>query len=168
MADFSNKNCPTNLPPELWSQVLWHHSEPDQLWTTGRRVCSFWRAEIPKIFATKYLQDPKVIRIKFPCVRDPECGPSGGCRSIEMVFDRFEESDRQRCIFAKDLCPAARATPYLVYADAKIADFHFHSPPYNVHISAIADETQLPGLHIDYENREISFRWEELFNLLFE
>jgi hypothetical protein len=86
------------LPPELWQQIFYQHTDPYQLWTVGRRVCSTWRSEIPKIFAKKFLEDPDMVEINF------DLGAvkldKGVCwTGADMVFDRYEGEAKQRCVF---------------------------------------------------------------------
>ena len=39
----------------------------------------------------------------------------------------------------------------------------FDLPPWTVEMYGMVNDTELPGWNIDYEAREISFRWKETF-----
>ena len=65
MAQTAERKGNFYLPPELWQRVFSQHTDPSQLWTAGRQVCSAWRSEIPKVFAKKYLENPDMVQIYF-------------------------------------------------------------------------------------------------------
>ena len=89
----------SSLPPELWHRIFVQHNKPEYLWIQGRQVCSFWRSEIPKVFAEKYLQDPLMTEIYYDCdgayIGDELC-----YMGMKMQFARFED-DNKRCVFAE-------------------------------------------------------------------
>lgn len=105
IADKHNAVCP-HLPPEIWQRIFFQHTQPDSLWNDGRKVCSSWRSEIPKVLAKKYLENPDMVQIYFHC-------GGGGFKGMlcylgfEMVFDRYEGEAKQRCVFAEN--PATKA-----------------------------------------------------------
>lgn len=53
------------LPVELWLRIFYFNSTPLHLWSSGRRVCRLWHDWIPKIYAEKYVQNPRMTSIYF-------------------------------------------------------------------------------------------------------
>lgn len=167
------------LPPEIWENIFWQHTEPFHLWHECRQVSRFWRGEIPYVFAAKHLQRPLMTEVKFNC---------GDDRWISMRFDKLDPNDRSRCIFVEDIrsvtkrgspdekeefdnlkCASwrKRVNAYLG-ADAKPAeDSGRHLPAHTVRVKAVANDTELPALRCDFDNRSISFEWFGMFNLLY-
>jgi hypothetical protein len=103
--------CPY-LPPELWQRILLQHTDPKQLWTVGRQVCSTWRSEISKLFAKKYLEDPAMVQIRFDLGR---VGADGRVPNmvVDMVFDRYEGETKARCVFAENPLTTGARIHYL-------------------------------------------------------
>jgi hypothetical protein len=103
--------CPY-LPPELWQRVLFQHTDPTQLWSVGRQVCSTWRSEIPKLFAKKYLEDPAMVKIHFDL---GTVGAGGKVPNmvVDMVFDRYEGATKDRCVFAENPLTTGARIHYL-------------------------------------------------------
>jgi hypothetical protein len=104
--------CPY-LPPELWQRILSQHTDPTQLWTVGRQVCSAWRSGIPKLFAKKYLEDPAMISLHFDLGR-VGCEGRISDMVVDMVFDRYEGDDtKARCVFAENPLTTGAIIRYL-------------------------------------------------------
>jgi hypothetical protein len=104
--------CPY-LPPELWQRILFQHTDPNQLWTVGRQVCSTWRSEIPKLFAKKYLEDPAMVQIHFDLGR-VGCDGRISNMVVDMVFDRYEGDDtKAHCVFAENPLTTGAIIRYL-------------------------------------------------------
>jgi hypothetical protein len=90
MADLTeSRKCPY-LPPEIWQRILSQHTNPSELWTVGRQVCSLWRFEIPKVFAKKYLEDPEMVVVRFD---------NDSSHGVDMSFNRYEGKTDDRCVF---------------------------------------------------------------------
>lgn len=43
----------------------------------------------------------------------------------------------------------------------------FHQPAHTIRVKRVVNDTELPGLSVDYEMREVAFRWCEMFQRLF-
>jgi len=56
-----------SLPLESWILIFFQNTNPTHLYTVGRKVCSTWRTEIPKVIAKKYLEDPDMVQIRSNC-----------------------------------------------------------------------------------------------------
>lgn len=171
------------LPAELWQRVFVQHTDPIQLWTAGRQVCSTWRSEIPKIFAKKYLENPDMVQIWF----DLGCERIGGSNcfmAAEMVFNRYEGEANTRCVFAEHSSTAGSTrrtsdkssqryerVKTLLWRDglsmylggdagAREDGGRFDFPPYQVRIKTRARDSELPKLAFKFNKREISFEWD--------
>ena len=88
-----------SLPPELWQLIFHQNTNPKHLWTVGRKVCSAWRTEIPKIIAKKYLEDPDMTQIHCDCEIAGEKGLTCLMGS-KLIFDHYCE-DKTRAVFRK-------------------------------------------------------------------
>ena len=191
MTSIKEKKQSTYLPPEIWQCVFFQHTDPNQLWTAGRQVCSMWRSEIPKIFARKYLKDPDMVQIYFD-LGSQEVEGSNCSMAVEMVFDRYEGEAKERCVFAEHSSTGGsgarrnskvfnqkyeRKKDYLwrdglsTYlgddAGARADGGRFDLPPYQIRIKTKALDSKLPKLSVDGKEREISFEWEGMFAQFF-
>jgi hypothetical protein len=174
------------LPPEIWQRILPQHTDPNELWTVGRQVCSMWRSEIPKIFAEKYLENPDMVQIYFDCgtarIEGTTC-----MMGAEMVFNRYEGKTNNRCVFTEHSTTGTRnlrnseaynqhyeRAKFRVWqsniamylgADPGAMDEggRFDLPPYQIRIKSKANDSELPNLEYDFQKREISFEWEGMF-----
>lgn len=181
-----------SLPPELWISVLEQHNQPDHLWTTCRRVCSSWRADIPKIFAKKYLQDPRMTCVSTDCGKHEE----NSINVIDMRFDRFQDDKKTRCVFVeredskarhvKPDWPEDKRRRYEKHKynnwvdcvrwyenkanedeDTNVEERRYDAPFYQIRVKTMANDTELTGLKIDLEAREVSFEWFGMFDNFF-
>jgi hypothetical protein len=114
--------CPY-LPPELWQRIFHQHTQPHFLWHVGRQVSSAWRSGIARVFAKKYLENPDMLQIYY------DCGSTGisGCLCdlrVDMVFDRYEGADKQRCVFAENPLTTGQEN------DGPDDYFHFNYPEF--------------------------------------
>jgi len=173
--------CPY-LPPEIWQRIFFQHTDPYSLWTTGRKVCSTWRAGIPKVFAKKYLENNDMVQIYFDLGQRPVEGMLTDLTYVEMVFNRYEEKTKDRCVFVATpgmIWPQYPVFPtnfnqsvererfaewqrkldlYLgVDAEARAKGGRFDLAPYQIRIKGVTNDTELPKLEYDFEKREISF-----------
>jgi len=182
------------LAPELWLQVLRQHTDPLHLWLSCRQVSGTWRNEVNKIFATRYLQDPRMTELAFDLGK--------WTKPFTMHFDRFDPVHPTRCIFADnpspfDLTNREQEAPKQpsVELDLQQADFieqmrigqwksllasydtghlnvrrgagRFDEPSHTIRVKRLVNDTELPGITVDYDKREVSFRWLELFECLY-
>lgn len=190
MARIAEQKQITYLPPELWQQIFLQHTDPNHLWTVGRRVCSAWRSEIPKIFAKKYLEDPDMVQIDFDLGATKT--DNGVCWiGVEMVFDRCKGETKKRCVFAQHpskrgngmwdtpgLGEKSRRTKSRVWGEG-LAKYlggnsgaredcgRFDLPPYQIRIEGRAWDSELPNLEFDAGKMEMSFEWEGVFSRCF-
>ncbi|KAM0690764.1 hypothetical protein Q7P36_009533 [Cladosporium allicinum] len=176
--------CSYLPPPEIWEQIFHQHTQPNYFWHIGRQVSLTWRSGITAVFAKKYLENPDMLQIYYGCGRT---GISG-CLcdlGVEMVFDRYEGDDnvKQRCVFAENPLTTGAENTF----DNWRANVEFYlgvrpraqkkqkgwvrstSGPFEPRLHQIrfktrANDTELPGLELDFERREISFEWTGMFD----
>jgi len=173
--------CARELPLELWLRIFDITPDSAHLWTQGRRVCKTWHMWIPKTFATKYLQDRRLLTIRYGV-----CTVwSHDYRQVPvMTFDRFDVDDTSRCIFTQDL-------EYTEHEESLSQDTqmafdmlwelirirHEFNPkairvsleetPHVISIEDNANDTELPALQLDTRRREISFEWKGMLDAFF-
>ncbi|KAK0845671.1 hypothetical protein LTS02_015195 [Friedmanniomyces endolithicus] len=173
--------CARELPLELWLRIFDITPDSAHLWTQGRRVCKTWHMWIPKTFATKYLQDRRLLTIRYGV-----CTVwSHDYRQVPvMTFDRFDVDDTSRCIFTQDL-------EYTEHEESLSQDTqmafdmlwelirirHEFNPkairvsleetPHVISIGDNANDTELPALQVNTRRREISFEWKGMLDAFF-
>lgn len=190
MAQTTEQKESPYLPLELWQQVFFQHTSPQELWTAGRQVCSEWRSEIPKVFAKKYLENPDMVRIYFDFGKQ-YIEHSIYFMGAEMAFDRYEESAKERCVFKELTTTSSRDdrvgeelrvkyenTKFGVWRSglstylgggpgARVDGGRFDLPIHQIWIKESANDSELPRLEYDFQKREISFEWEGMFTQSF-
>jgi len=165
------------LPPELWLRVLRQHTEPEHLWTHCRQVSSAWRTEVHHIFRERYLQDPIMTELRLH--PDDEVHPNA-----KMHFDRFDTEDDSRCVFTEEKNTSLLSAPsalqpsdpvwtkyvsnYLSRNDTEEELWRgFKYPAHSIRVKGIINDTELPGIRVDYDKGEVSFQWLPMFERLF-
>jgi hypothetical protein len=88
MAQTGEYDRSADLPPELWQRIFLQHTDPNELWTLGRQVCSAWCSGISNVFAKKYLENPDMVQIYFDLGK-AEIEGTKCFMDAEMVFDRY-------------------------------------------------------------------------------
>ncbi|KAK0283045.1 hypothetical protein LTR91_010226 [Friedmanniomyces endolithicus] len=175
------QTCAPELPLELWLRIFDITPDSAHLWTQGRRVCKTWRMWIPKTFAIKYLQDRRLLTIRYGL-----CTVwSHDYRQVPvMTFDRFDVDDTSRCIFTQDL--ECRERGESLSQDTQMAfdmlwelirfryEFNpkairvsLEETPHVISIGDNANDTELPALRLDTQRREISFEWKGMLDAFF-
>lgn len=166
--------CP-HLPAELWISVLSHVQDCNHLWSTCRRVSTDFRSYVETVFADKHI---KKTRIEF-------ASQSPYHYQIPTVFDRFSD-DRKRAYFKDNRPPQYFAEKSMDAQYMLTIRVHWHSsmiwylgsrdicggkheqlPPYTIKVRRSINDTDIPGLEINYEAREISFEWTTMYDLFF-
>lgn len=171
--------CPP-LPFELWVRIISEISNSNLIpgvWLSCRHVSRLVRAATEEAFLARHLK--KRTRVKFS-----DLGMTVDRRgkkaflSLVLQFDRLSE-DRTRVVF-KDQTSEERLKQRGVY-DALLVRWRDAMrlyqgdgdgsrndlPPYTIAVRQIVNDTELPGLEIDYEKREMSFDWRAMFDMLF-
>ena len=175
-----------SLPLEIWVLVFFQNTDPLHLYTMGRKVCSSWRTEIPKVIAKKYLEDPNMVQIhsdcetscfrRFACLLGSELGFSHYKGKNRAVFKPLYEAGE---VYHEDECTTryirARNSNSQSVESFRLPVAHDHRryiekvnenyvglPPCQIRIKWDANDTELPGLEVDFDKAEISFLWEPM------
>ncbi|OJD37370.1 heterogeneous nuclear ribonucleoprotein r [Diplodia corticola] len=190
----SARRCPP-LPVELWVRIISniaHSNVIPHVWLSCRRVSRTVRAAAEEAFLHRHLK-PRT-HIKF---RDLGMVPdSHGWKhylNLTLEFDRLSE-DRKRVVFSNRralreeeeeedegedeeegrrhekavedaLTERWRAAMRLYQGNGY--GCRIDLSPYTITVRQIINDTELPGLEIDYEAREMSFDWRAMFDRLF-
>lgn len=186
-----------SLPLEVWHLIFIQNTNPKHLWTVGRKVCSTWRSEIPKVIAKKYLEDPTMTQIHSDSetteVEDLTC-----LMGSKLIFSHYDPRNKTRAVFKQ--CPKEGKGGHEHFCtltreragenkSRSLDDFHISAglsdegrcsfcfgssknrrcdlPPYSIRIKWEANDTELPGLEADFARCEISFEWQGMFEMWF-
>jgi hypothetical protein len=184
-----------SLPLEVWILIFFQNTDPSHLYTIGRQVCSAWRTEIPKVIAKKYLEDPTMVQIhshcetsrlkRFACLLGPELG-----------FSHYQGTANDRAVF-KPIYKALEAPDHhepecnTMYGRARrrgsqsvddlrlpiahdhgnriqhVGGKHVDLPPCQIRIKWVSNDTELPGLEVDFAKGEVSFQWQPMLELFY-
>ncbi|KAH7057252.1 hypothetical protein B0J12DRAFT_738049 [Macrophomina phaseolina] len=177
----SSSNCPP-LPFELWVRIVASITNSNlipHVWLSCRRVSRLLRAATEEAFLIRHLK-PRT-RITFGdlgMVRDRR-GKKVYLKLV-LAFDRLAEGDRGRAVF-RDAKVDAKVRgrgveealverwkdAMRLYRGGGDGDGRIDLPPYTVAVRQVVNDSELPGLEVDYERREVSFDWRGMFDMLF-
>jgi hypothetical protein len=184
-----------SLPLELWILIFFQNTDPSHLYTVCRQVCSAWRTEIPKVIAKKYLEDPVMVQIhsdcatskdkRFTCLLGPELGFSHykGTGNDRVVFkptykgpaEPDHHEDECTTLYTRAKNRGSRSLDDLRLPIAHDHRRHFQQvggkyvdlPPCQIRIKWVFNDTELPGLKVDFAKGEISFEWQPMLELFY-
>ncbi|KAH7072145.1 hypothetical protein BKA63DRAFT_63482 [Paraphoma chrysanthemicola] len=166
--------CPS-LPPEVWTNVLRYHTDLAHLWCVCRRVSSTFRACAEYAFAEYFLQD---VYIDFQ-LEKYNLGGKSKRPEVPAVFERIGKRDNKETVWFRDGRP-----PYPVFKgmgmkmrqryedtfsrwEENVKAYKPEMPNYTISIDGIVNDTPLPGLQINIDDREISFEWRKMLKLFY-
>ncbi|OCK82373.1 hypothetical protein K432DRAFT_424204 [Lepidopterella palustris CBS 459.81] len=158
--------CPS-LPPELWIRILSYHGDLNHLWSTCRQVSSTFQAYVDQVFAEKHL---RTTYIDFN-LEIYNLGGKGRRPEIPTTFDRFSEN--KVLVYFKDKRDggAFGSTEMMEKSKARwddqIKSCKAECPHYTIRIGRHVNDTALPGLALDVEEREVSFEWRGMLHAFF-
>lgn len=197
LADQQRETHAPSLPLEVWHLIFLQTTNPKQLWTTGRQVCSTWRSEIPKAITKKYLEDLQMTQIHSDSetteVEDLTC-----LMGSKLIFSHYDPGDKARAVFKQypeewrsgheHFCKGTREKAG-EKKSRSLDDFHISAglsdegkcsfcfgssesrrcdvPPYSIRVKCEANDTELPDLEVDFARREISFEWQGMLEEYF-
>jgi hypothetical protein len=197
LADQKREIQTPSLPLEVWHLIFLQNTHPKHLWTIGRQVCSTWRSEIPKVIAKKYLEDPNMTQIHSDSETTTEVENLTCLMGSKLIFSHYDSSDKTRAVFKQcskepkggheHFCTLTREKAAEnksrslddFYIDGELCEgkcsLCFGSsesrrrdlPPYSIRIKWKANDTELPGLEVDFARGEISFDWQDMLEMWF-
>ncbi|KAF2027097.1 hypothetical protein EK21DRAFT_72796 [Setomelanomma holmii] len=166
--------CPS-LPPEVWINVFRYHTDLAHLWCTCRLVSSTIRGCVEYAFAEYFLQD---IQIDFQ-LEKYNLGGKSKRPEVPAIFDRLGKRSEKETAWFRDARPeyptgkgfGQKARQHyektLVRWKENVEAYKPEMPNYTITIGGIVNDTALPGLKINIEEREIRFEWRKMLQLFY-
>ena len=177
----STRGVAPHIPPTHQSQTYMDH-RPQGLLNR--------RSEIPKIVAKKHLKDPTMTQIHSDSetteAEDLTClmgsklifshyDPSDKARAVfKQCPEEWRSGHEHFCKVTREKAGEKKSRSLDDFhisaglSDEGKCSFCFGSsgsrrcdlPPYSIRIKCEANDTELPGLEVDFARREISFEWQ--------
>ena len=168
--------CPS-LPPEVWINVFSYHTDLAHLWLACRRVSSTLRACVEYAFAEYFLYD---VCIDFQ-LEKYNLGGRSKRPEVPVTFDRLGKCSDKEMAWFSDKRPqdtirdgngnATKAQEHLIKTmrrwEENVHGWKPEMPNYTISICGIVNDTALPGLKINIQEREIRFEWRKMLHLFF-
>lgn len=177
------------LPVEIWARVIGFITDSRYLprvWLHFRQVSRGFKTATELAFVQKHLQYTNVEFGPWSMVKDRDQNKVS-CR-LTLVFKGLAGEDRDRAIFASDEdLESTKATQleefmggitlhrhltnqwrieFGPYSDPP-PDSVFAWPPHILAVRREANDTELPGLRVDWEEHQISVLWKPMLSLFF-
>ena len=152
------------------------------LWRKCRQVCRTFRDIVDDIFRKEVLPD---MMIEFDLdwdYLDQENLTMKCFFGLEMAFDRFADENKEIAVF-KNSIRAHEKEPGFIETHDKLErakweeklsvytppdavgsaamDTRFDLPPWTIELRGSVNDTELPGWKVDFEKKEISFKWKD-------
>ncbi|KAF2145402.1 uncharacterized protein K452DRAFT_283760 [Aplosporella prunicola CBS 121167] len=180
-AETQARRCP-QLPFELWTRIIscltrdTHYTA--RTWFNFRQVSHMLKAATEEAFLTTHL---KKTCIHYNLGMELDKDKMKCYMSLDLAFIKLSD-DRSRAIFGDEHPESVpnqkRRGIYKVmqrhwengmdmYLGTSSGERRFDLPPHTILLRRFANDTDLPGLEIDYAKRAISFEWKGMFNALF-
>jgi hypothetical protein len=172
--------CPS-LPAEIWINIFSYHTDLAHLWIVCRRVSSTLRACAEHAFAEYFLGD---IHIYFQLEKH-NLGGKSKRPEVPVTFDRLGKREEKETAWFRDkrttpeICECSGIRPRPLATLKKHCDRtmrrweeHVHAyrpemPNYTINIQGCVNDTELPGLAIDIDKREVRFEWRKMLHLFY-
>lgn len=191
--DIYDSHLPS-LPPEIWWQIIASITDSRYLprvWLNLRLTSRFLKSVTERVFADLHLRRSRLEFLAF----DPVTDADGNPRPLDFIleFDRLSD-DGSRAVYIDKELHANHGPERLCRADAlsypdPVETVHqalVHQwrrrveayapppsqnggevPPHVFAVRRIANDTELPGLQVDYDAFEVSFLWRPALTALF-
>ena len=116
--------------------------------------------------ATLYSEAGLVSTVRRAVIEaDDEDGYSDMDAEIDSV-NLVIRSSEQTCMARLGSMPVVEL--YLgASPEARAEGGKFDSPKHTIRVKTLANDTELPGLRVDYKKQEVSFRWLDMFDRLY-
>jgi hypothetical protein len=159
----------------VWTNVLRYHSDLAHLWCICRRVSSSFRACAEYAFAEFFLQD---VHVDFQ-LEKYNLGGKSKRPEVPAIFNRRGKGSEKETTWFRDARPVyptckgmgmkarQRYEETLVRWEENVTTYKPEMPNYTISIGGIVNDTALPGLKINIEEREILFQWRKMLQLFY-
>ncbi|KAF2816159.1 uncharacterized protein BDZ99DRAFT_566020 [Mytilinidion resinicola] len=182
-----------HVPEEIWLHILSCSRDPNFLWSVCRRVSRSFRSHVDTIFRDKYIKETYIVfndSIQARCVRYFRVETTFDRFSEDKTRVFFkdtteEESDeeedededdvfrRHRIRIENKHVPQKWKEAMRWYTGPPLGSNNpkelgrVDQPPYMIRVRRDLNDTEIPGLEIDYEKREVSFDWRAMYSMFF-
>ncbi|KAL5115121.1 hypothetical protein ACEQ8H_006957 [Pleosporales sp. CAS-2024a] len=153
------------LPSEVWINIFSHHADAAHLWIACRRISSTLRWCAESAFASYFLSH---VRIDFQ-LEKYNLGGKTKRPSVPVTFHRLGKGSEKSVAWFRDTRPQASAgfSQMMSRWEENVHNMRPEMPNYTISICGIVNDTALPGLAIDVDQREIQFQWRPMLQLFF-
>lgn len=164
-----------DLPPEVWINIFSYHTDPAHLYNVCRRISSTLRWCAESAFAEYFLSR---VHIDFQ-LEKYNLGGRSKRPSIPVTFARLGKRNEKETVWFKDkrpkntVCDAKGKQAQVQYDkmmsrwEENVDNWRPEMPNYTISVCGLVNDTALPGLEIDLEEREIRFEWRKMLHLFF-
>ncbi|KAF2870698.1 hypothetical protein BDV95DRAFT_638427 [Massariosphaeria phaeospora] len=158
-----------SLPPELWIRILSYHTDLTHLWTTCRCVSPTFRAYTEQVFAEYVLRDTHIDWH----LEKYNLGGRSKRPEVPVSYSHFSRDNHKTTVYFRDkrkkgdIGRKAEFERVVRRWEEQVRSSTPHMPNYTVRIAGVVNDTELPGLSVDAEQREIGFEWRGMFGLFF-
>ena len=182
----SSQSTEPVLPREIWQAVFSNfrkHQDLVHLWTDCRHVCRQFRDDVERVFSIKHL--PKT-SITFDCgwsvsilkgrnpaevdlgiwYNEDAFGGKVNLRSIEFGFDRLE-NDGEVAVFKNKDSAEEFMSEIMQRVWYCINGSTIERPEHLVCFRRAVNDTDIPGVAVDKEQREIRLDWRAMYSEFF-
>jgi hypothetical protein len=165
------------LPAEVWINIFRYHTDLAHLWLTCRRVSPTLRA-CAEYASGEYFLDH--VHIDFQ-LEKYNLGGKSKRPEVGTAFARRGKGVEKEMAWFKDDRPdipisqangAGKKALEQYYRitrrwEENVKGCKVEMPNYTIEIGGVVNDTQIPGLSIDINTREIKFKWREMLKLFF-
>jgi hypothetical protein len=171
----SDPRPPCPQTPEVWVHIFSQHSDPAHLWTACRCISSTLRACAEYAFAEYFLSD---VHIDFQ-LEKYNLGGNSKRPEVSVAFNRLGKLTDKELVWFKE----KQSTSTGRIGKSKQAQLEYDKtmcrweenvngwkpemPNYTISIGRLVNDTALPNLKIDTEEREVWFEWRKMLQLFF-
>jgi hypothetical protein len=161
--------CPS-LPAEVWINIFRYHTDLTHLWIACRRISSTLRACAEYAIL-------KEVHIDFQ-LEKYNLGGRSKRPEVSTTFARRGKGEQKEIAWYKDERPeistgketGLEAEHYRKVTrrwEENVKGWKAEMPNYTIRIGDLVNDTELPGLCIDGETRDIQFEWRKMLQLFF-
>jgi hypothetical protein len=169
--------CPS-LPPELWIRILSYHADLTHLWISCRAVSQSLRAYTEHVFAELHLKDTFIDWQ----LEKYNLGGKSRRPEIPTSFYRFSTDKGKRLAYFRDKREKNDVVPYNGVGKVKsnikyqmvvnrwkenVSSIRPEMPNYTIEVDGLVNDTAIPGVELNVDDREIGFDWRGAFQAFF-
>jgi hypothetical protein len=166
--------CPS-LPAEVWINIFRYHTDLAHLWIACRRVSSTLRACVEYAFGEHFLKD---VHIDYQ-LEKYNLGGRSKRPEVATTFARRGKGEHKEIAWFKDDRPEMSTAKGMGLKaqeqyrkvtrrwEENVKNWKAEMPNYTIWIGDMVNDTELPGLSIDVERREIQVEWRKMLQLFF-